>query len=54
MVNKYLECLSVEGTYSKARIGCLIGGIAAIAALIWLIVLSCMLESIGNNSNSGE
>lgn len=54
MVNKYLECLSVEGNYSKARIGCLVAAIFSLAAFIWLIVLTVQIGNVkkGGADNS--
>jgi len=43
MVHRFLECLAVDGNYSKARICSLLLGICSIAVLIWLIVLSVQL-----------
>jgi len=40
MAQKCLECLVVDGNYSKARIGALLLGLISIAFLIWLIVLT--------------
>ena len=54
MVNKYVEWLAVDGNYSKARIGSLIGGVAAIAAIIWLIVLSTKIPNLGHGNNPGS
>lgn len=54
MVNKYLECLAVEGNYSKARIGLLLLGIFGFAFFIWLIVLSVELGKIESSCESKE
>ena len=44
MAQKCLECLVVDGNYSKARIGALLLGLISIAFLIWLIVLTVNLD----------
>jgi len=43
MAQKCLECLVVDGNYSKARIGALLLGLISIAFFIWLIVLTVKL-----------
>jgi len=43
MAQKCLECLVVDGNYSKARIGALLLGLISIALFIWLIVLTVKL-----------
>jgi len=44
MAQKCLECLVVDGNYSKARIGALLLGLISIAFFIWLIVLTVNLD----------
>lgn len=44
MAQKCLECLVVDGNYSKARIAGLFLGLISIAFFIWLIVLTVNLE----------
>jgi len=46
MAAKLLECLAVDGNYSKARIGALILAIFSIAYFIWLIVLTVNMSKI--------
>jgi len=43
MAQKCLECLVVDGNYSKARIGVLLLGLISVAFFIWLIVLTVKL-----------
>lgn len=54
MVNKYLECLSVEGNYSKARIGCLLMAIFSIAVFIWLVVLTAQISNAKKGEDDNE
>jgi len=44
MAQKCLECLVVDGNYSKARIGVLLLGLISISFFIWLIVLTVNLS----------
>merc|ERR1712126_455895 len=46
MAAKLLECLAVDGNYSKARIGALLLAIFSIAYFIWLIVLTVNMSKI--------
>jgi len=50
MALKCLECLVVDGNYSKARIGALLLGLISIAFFIWLIVLTVKL---GKDDDAG-
>ena len=46
MAPKALECLVVDGNYSKQRIGALVGVLLAFAVFIWLIVLTAKLSGV--------
>ena len=48
MAKKCLECLVVDGNYSKERITLLALGLLLIAILIWLITLTIKVEHIDN------
>jgi len=57
MAQKCLECLVVDGNYSKARIGGLLLGLISIAFFIWLIVLTVTLgkdEDSDANTNAPQ
>ena len=51
MASKYLECISVNGKYSKAKIGWLLFLIVFIAGFAWLIGLTLISakDEIKNN-----
>jgi len=50
MAQKCLECLVVDGNYSKARIAALFLGLISLAFFIWLIVLTV---KFGKNEDAG-
>jgi len=56
MASKLLECLTVDGNYSKARIGALLLAIFSLAYFIWLIVLTVSMSQINceEKSNSSD
>jgi len=51
MAHRFLECLAVDGNYSKARIGALLLAIFSIAFFIWLIVLTVNMSQIDCKEN---
>ena len=53
MVSKCLECLAVDGSYSKSRIGVLVMGILSISLFIGLIVLTVQMKQINCDEEEG-
>ena len=53
MAHKWLECIAVEGSYSKARIGMSLMGAIFLAFIIWLIVLSVQIGNMNKHGGKG-